>query len=189
MKKMARRKLIEKQYPSNILCTIEKMGRSRYIMPTKLTSDISNGIEYAISQLARREQDIVFKRYIERKSFDEIGDIYGLTGNRISQIDRKIMRKLSSPPLVGYLVYGMTGFKNRLKVCQSTDVSRMPEKVFNIPIPELEIPVNIKRFLFRKGYKTIKDVIQDNSFETIDENIYKEVWESILMLMALYVSG
>ena len=185
MKKLARRKLVEEEYPYNILYTIEKMNRSKYTMPIKITSDICDGIEYAISCLLAREKDIVYSRYVERKSFVDIGIMYGITGNRISQIDRKTICKLSSPPLVGYLVYGKEGFENRLCMCELENIEVLPDEVLNKSIIELEVPMNIKRSLFRIGCKTIKDVIQKDQVTSIDKNSYEEVLKCIRVLVVL----
>lgn len=187
MKNLARRKLVEEEYPHNILYTIEKMSRSEYTMPKNLTCDIGDGIEYAISRLTQREKDIIRRRYIERRSFDDIGSTYGITGNRISQIDRKTMCKLSSPPLVGYLVYGKEGFENRLHMCKPENMEMLPEEVLNKSITELWVSMNIKRSLFRMGCKTIKDIIQEGQVAEIDKNSYEEVSKCIQVLVALYL--
>ena len=163
------------------------MGRSKYTMPQKLTSDICDGIEYAISCLTPREKDIIRSRYVERKSFDDIGSTYGITGNRISQIDRQTMCKLSSPPLVGYLIYGRKGFENRLNMCKIRNMKIVPEEVLNKSITELCISMNIRRSLFRIGCKTIKDIIQMDQVEWIDKNSYEEVSKCIQVLVALYL--
>jgi len=185
VKNLARRKLVEKEYPHNILYTIEKMRRSEYTMPQNLTCDICDGIEYAMSCLGQREKDIIRRRYVERKSFDDIGSTYGITGNRISQIDRKILCKLSSPPLVGYLVYGKEGFENRFHMCKPENMEMLPEEVLKKSITELWVSMNIKRMLFRIGCKTIKDILQDDYIKEIDKNGYKEVSECIQVLTAL----
>lgn len=187
MKNLARRKLVEEEYPHNILYTIEKMSRSEYTMPQNLTCDICDGIEYAISCLTQREKDIIRWRYVERKSFDDIGSAYGITGNRISQIDRKTMCKLSSPPLVGYLIYGKEGFENRLQMSKRENMERLPEEVLDKSITELWVSMNIKRSLFRIGCKTINDIIQEEQVSEIDKNSYEEVLECIQILVALYL--
>ena len=187
MKNLARRKFVEGKYPNNIIYTIEKMSRSEYTMPQNITRDICDGIEYAISCLTQREKDIIRGRYVERKSFDDIGNIYGITGNRISQIDRKTMCKLSSPPLVGYLVYGKVGFENRLCVCKPKKMEILLEEVLNKSITELWVSINIKRLLFRFGYKTIRDIIQEGEVSEIDKNSYEKILQCIQVLMALYL--
>lgn len=187
MKNLARRKLVEEEYPHNILYTIEKMSRSEYTMPQNLNCDICDGIEYAISCLTQREKDIIRWRYVERKSFDDIGSTYGITGNRISQIDRKTMCKLSSPPLVGYLIYGKKGFENRLQMSKPENMERLPEEVLDKSITELWVSMNIKRSLFRIGCKTINDIIQEAQVSEIDKNSYEEVLECIQILVALYL--
>lgn len=186
MKNLARRKLVEEEYPHNIIYTIEKMGRSEYTMPHNLTRDICDGIEYAISSLTQREKDIIRRRYVERKTFDDIGSTYGITGNRITQIDRKTMCKLSSPPLVGYLVYGKEGFENKLHMCKFENMEIWPDEVLNKSITELWVSMNIKRSLFRIGCKTIKDIIQEDQVTCIDKNGYNEVLKCIRVLLVLF---
>jgi RNA polymerase sigma factor (sigma-70 family) len=54
----------------------------------------------AVSQLSDREQQIIFMRYVEDKSYQQIAKAHGLSHTRIQQIEKEAREKLRNNPLV-----------------------------------------------------------------------------------------
>lgn len=76
-----------------------------------LTEDHIAGIEKAISTLTEKEQTVIHKRFEEGLSLDEVGEIFGLSRERIRQIEAKAVRKLRHPSRMQYIKYGKEGKK------------------------------------------------------------------------------
>jgi len=77
-------------YPFNLAVAIfdsEEEARKIY----------SPGIHTALSTLTEKEQGIISKRYAENKTLKVCADEYGLTTERIRQIQHKALRKLRHP--------------------------------------------------------------------------------------------
>ena len=68
-------------------------------------------MEKAISTLTEKEQIVIHKRFEEGLSLDEVGEIFGLTRERIRQIEAKAVRKLRHPSRLQYIKYGVEGKK------------------------------------------------------------------------------
>ena len=46
------------------------------------------------TKLTKREKEVIHLRYAEGKTLSEIGDIYGVTRERIRQVEQKALRKI-----------------------------------------------------------------------------------------------
>jgi RNA polymerase primary sigma factor len=71
---------------------------------TRERTELSQVISSILSELDDREADVIRRRYginlDEEMTLQEIGDIYGLTRERIRQVEAKAMKKLSHPARV-----------------------------------------------------------------------------------------
>lgn len=54
----------------------------------------------AISQLSAREQQVIFMRYVEEKTFQQIGQVQGISREKVRQIEERVREKLKNNPLV-----------------------------------------------------------------------------------------
>lgn len=58
-----------------------------------------------LKTLTEREEEVIYKRFKEFKSFEEIANDYSVTRGRIRQIEAKALRKLRYPTRLDKLIY------------------------------------------------------------------------------------
>lgn len=75
-----------------------------------VTDDEMQGLTEAVSSLSPREQDVVREYYEKGHSMKEVGQIFHVTTNRISQIIMKSLRKLRHPARTNRIRYGAQAF-------------------------------------------------------------------------------
>jgi hypothetical protein len=80
-------------------------------------TDIAETFEFLINtKLSPREGDIIRMRYEDNMTLFEIGHEFGITGDRVGQIEAKAIRKLKS--CSGWLQMGLTHWAPVLKIQQ-----------------------------------------------------------------------
>lgn len=98
-------------YPYNLIADIfaydADKAPSGMFFP--VSDDQKNGLESALSELTEREQTAVAALYKEGKSANFVGKEYGVTGERIRQIQCKAIRKLRHPSRKSRIRYGLRG--------------------------------------------------------------------------------
>ncbi len=109
--KKTRRDFLKESYPWNLLHSIQA-GRD-IILPEEITDEIQAGIDYVISRLDAREQEIIRRRYLEGQTLSEIGSVLGVIQERVRQIEVKCLQKLSKPRYMQYIRYGIQGVVQR----------------------------------------------------------------------------
>ncbi len=109
--KKTRRDFLKEPYPWNLLHSIQA-GRD-IILPEEITDEIQAGIDYVISRLDAREQEIIRRRYLEGQTLSEIGSVLGVIQERVRQIEVKCLQKLSKPRCMQYIRYGIQGVVQR----------------------------------------------------------------------------
>lgn len=78
-------------WPENLL---DAIGFD-YILP--LPEDTEQTIEYILKTLAEREQKVIIMRYKDGLTIEETGKNFGVTRERIRQVEAKALRKLRHP--------------------------------------------------------------------------------------------
>ena len=101
-------------YPGKLLAELEKFGSKEPLQT--LPTDWEVSIEYVINNgLTEREANIVKLRYQQGMKYDSIGKVYGVTRERVRQIDAKALRKLRHPSRWRYIQYGINGVVDSIK--------------------------------------------------------------------------
>lgn len=95
---------MEAPYPYNLIDAV--CGGPTDVI---ITYDMMKGIDAAISSFTDREQQVIKKHYELGLSYREIAKDYGVTLERIRQIDAKTIRKLRHPARFRYIKFGLTG--------------------------------------------------------------------------------
>ena len=104
-------KSLKEPYPKNLILSIQVTAVHEIQLPIEdITDDIKAGLDYALSTLSEREQEIVRLRYQERLPLREIGLAIGVTTERIRSLGDRILRKLREPRVLGYIKYGKYGW-------------------------------------------------------------------------------
>ena len=99
-------------YPYNLLWAIK--GHSDRQIPDTFTDDHWAGFRYVLSTLDERERGILLQRYHEKKPRSEIADGYGITAERVRQIETKACRKLQRVSNWNYIEFGIAGYARKL---------------------------------------------------------------------------
>lgn len=71
-------------------------------------------LAFAMGNLTGREQEVLTYRFVHGMTYDEIGPLYGVTRERIRQVEAKALRKLRGRRNVRELLQtGITGYWNK----------------------------------------------------------------------------
>lgn len=101
------------EYPLNLIWAV--CEDEEILENADTISDLSGSVEYALCTLSERERDIIIKRFVNKLTYKEAGDLYGVTRERIRQIEAKALRKLRHPQRSKYLIYGISGIIENIK--------------------------------------------------------------------------
>ena len=85
------RAAFKEPYPRNLFLTLaEDKWYDIQIDTNNITSDMIEGLEYAISTLRPRDQKIIRMRYAKKMTFTAIGKEFDVTGERIRTVEHKV---------------------------------------------------------------------------------------------------
>lgn len=145
------------EYPQNLLYDI-------FDEEINLPDDYTETVEYVLStKLSARQKSMVKSRYQEKYTYQETGEWYGLTRERIRQIVEKSVRRLRHPKTKDMLKYGIAGTINRLEKALKDSTSNPESNV--LPDPERDISYinfDVRTFncLRRSRIYTVEDVLK-----------------------------
>ena len=134
-----------------------------------------------------REIEVLQYRFIEKLTLQEIGKIYGVTKDRIRQIEAKALRKLmyTNEKEVCVMKYGMSNYIERIMEPYKDLIHRMANckdvSTYSISIEDVELSTRAYNCLKRAGINTVKDLIEFKSkrgFERI-RNLGKKTQREI----------
>ena len=58
------------------------------------------GLRQALTTLSERESDVLHRRYFDKQTLREVGQVFGVTQERVRQVEAKAIRKLRHPSRV-----------------------------------------------------------------------------------------
>lgn len=99
------------EFPHNLLSAI--VGQTSLVPPETMSSDRLSGLQYALSTLDDREQEVILQRFRDHRSRSEIGLDFGISPERIRQIENKTIRKLREPSRWNYIKLGVAGYMQK----------------------------------------------------------------------------
>lgn len=174
----------------------------------EITDDMRYGILYLISKLDPREQQIVKLRFIERKTFAEIGKIVSVTQERVRQILAHVGREIKTPLNWRFIRYGIEGYINHISKSQyelgykeGYDMAMLEiekgknviekEELLSRPIESLKLSVRSHNGMIKKGCTLISDVVNMTSddIEGIRNFGFKSATEIANKLEAFGITG
>lgn len=177
-KKIRKTEILKKDYPLNLLLAITDIWDLN--TPEEITSDIRSGIQYALSTLKDREQEVLYQRYVLRKKLSEIANMLSVSPERVRGIEYEALRELRSRSKFPFIKYGVQGCIQILKTQEydrgyqvgysegydkgCIDASNgcdNPGVIVNItklPIEALDLSVRSYNCLRAAGYETIGDI-------------------------------
>lgn len=152
-------------WPENLITEIgleAVFGTESY---TALNEDQLAGLEYALDQLKEKEKTAVILRYKEHKTFNETGDHFSVTPERMRQIIQKCIRKLRNPIRLVYYRDGYQGVLRRReeekrRIREAAEKNGLMETLNGIDIREAEFSVRTFNCLHRAGLNTLGQVVE-----------------------------
>ena len=162
-------KSLKEPYPKNLILSIQVTAVHEIQLPFEdITDDIKAGLDYALSTLSEREQEIVRLRYQERLPLREIGLAIGVTTERIRSLVDRILRKLREPRVLGYIKYGKYGYEalvaQREEEKRKADVSNQ----LQMNLEELDLTIRSFNCLKKRGCNTVGDIVKLTEEEIIE---------------------
>lgn len=100
------------RYPDNLLTELfsyEIVRDDSDDLPPFVSRDCEACLAYLMHTLTERERVIVELRFKEGQTYEQVGKAFGVTRERIRQVEQKALRKLRSPSRMDFLVHGMAG--------------------------------------------------------------------------------
>lgn len=168
------------EYPFNLIAAI--IGQTKRSVPEPFTSDHWAGLKYVLSLLDEREQGILMQRYHDQQPRSVIANVYGITSERVRQIEVKACRKLQRIPNWNYIAYGVAGYLRKVAAGEyskgftagyragyqdgqkdaALGVQRAygSDEVLNQPIESLNLSVRAYNCLVAANCKRIGDVVR-----------------------------
>lgn len=148
---------LAQNYPNNLLQAIADMSPDTENIPTNnITEDIVLGLEYALSTLMEREQEVLQLRYREHTLLREIGERWGCSVQNINAIELRALSKLLSPTRLGYIQHGKRGYA---KLLAQIKIQTAPtEYQSEIPLKDLGVGQRSINALAKKGYVAVGDI-------------------------------
>ena len=159
MSDVARMEQLRDEYPINLLEVIAVEQTRFEFNADEITQDKLDGLAHIIASLPEREQKILQLRYQERKTLREIGEIIGVTLERIRSQEHRAIYKLATPPRLGYIQYGKVAYEKLIAERKAEKEKEYNERGFNIPLEELDLSVRAFNNLKKIGCDTVADVV------------------------------
>ena len=149
---------------------------------------LARTIEYVLANapISDRERTILNLRYRDRKSYNAIGEQYGITGQRIRQICHNGMRKIRrSPRLKTMLLESAPEYKELDKAHRKKpDPMILLEKILqgDILLDELDLDSRSLFALSRSGHRTVGDVLAHKEKSELMEiyNFGEKSYEAVI---------
>lgn len=188
------------------------MQRLTEIYPFNLARDIAGnnedalkiyipGIEEALSALTEREADILRKRYADKMTLKEVGEIHGVGARRIGQIEAIALRKMRVLPIIKAVprTEVLEWKAKHQKISQEHELllrridlgvfSSIDEfdKAMQTPVYMLKLNTRAWKSLTQAGKETLRDVIDmtEDELKSI-KNIGNKTAEEIKEMVKSY---
>lgn len=151
-----------------------------------LTDDQLCGLDKAIAYLTDKQQTVIFGRYRDGHTLDEMAAELDITRERVRQIEAKAIRILRHPAHQKIMFYGLVKVESALEQQRRVDaavfklteitnvltkgVSVQTDDICVLPIEDLDLSVRAYNCLKRAGYKTVGSLIDAFEDDMKNEN-------------------
>lgn len=151
---------ISEEYPVNL---IKVVFDEDDISGLADVPDLLASVEYVLCGLTERERDILHYRYIYGMTYQEIGDVYHRSLERMRQSHNKAIRKLRHPERKKFLLHGVKWIIAN-EVAKATAVkdkeTTLLDRLKDVGIEALDLSVRPYNCLKRADCNTIGDVVR-----------------------------
>lgn len=118
----------------------------------ELSDDQKNGIKYVLLDFPKNWIEILVLRYRKQLSLRQIGEIHGITAERVRQIIHKALNKLEILKESQYVIYGLQSWHKK------SIVEEVNRDIYEIPIEEMHLSGRAYNCLMRANLTTIGKV-------------------------------
>ena len=162
------------KYPFNLMCDAFEVDADDVVEHINNVSDFDKNLEYVLSNLSDKERLTLEYRYKKRMSYQEIGDVFNITRERVRQYKVRAFKKLRKSHLTKYLRYGMLGVEH-MKNNKST------------MIEELKLSTRAYSILKRHGINTLEQLLTLKYSDILEmRNMGKKSTEEIVEKVKFY---
>lgn len=147
-------------YPYNL---VDAVCGEEY--PYENDADHAAGLEKALSTLTDREQGVIRMRFQSQMNLDDAGKEFGVTSERIRQIEAKALRKLRHPARQKYILFGLAG---------AAELEELNAK--RAEIEEREKLVAMREEKIKEALTFLKPML--DSFEIVEDKVVDSLADS-----------
>lgn len=177
----------EKEYPLNL---IENIFGSE--IDFELAEDFDGTLEYVLHNLTERERKVIKMRFEENLTYEKCGKAFGVTRERIRQVEVKALRKLRHPSRATMIKYGIRKYIDRqvngiTEFYEARLRGKEPPQLENMSIENMDLSVRSYNCLKRAGIVTVKDLIklEPNELASI-RNLGRRSYDEIVAKIEKY---
>lgn len=170
----------------NMHSSLEKLLYALYAefksdAPKKLSKDLLCGLFYAVSTLDDDEKNILFLRFFDNKSIEEISVLMDISEGLVSHQIKKAFDKLHQPARWSYICHGIhgnlrlkiahayrrgyqagyvDGYRNGINNCSENNVTALKnDDIFTLPIDAMHLSTGSINCLKRVGIENLGDIV------------------------------
>ena len=166
------------KYPFNLMCDAFEVDVDDVVEHINNVSDFDKSLEYVLSNLSDKERLTLEYRYKKRMSYQEIGDVFNITRERVRQYKVRAFKKLRKSYLTKYLRYGMLGVKKHIECMINT-----PPTI----IEELNLSARPYSILKRHGINTLEQLLTLKYSDILEmRNMGRKSTEEIVEKVKVY---
>ena len=135
------------EYPLNLIYAVFEDEAEEIAERADIIPDFNASIEYVLCTLSERERKILKNRFVDLLTLEQTGKLFGVTKDRIRQIEAKAIRKLRHPSRAKYFRYGVSAIIENIRTDYYNKFSELEGKLIE---------------LCKLNMKTADEVIQDH---------------------------
>ncbi len=159
---------LNEPYPMNLLLSVNDTPfENNPIDIENVTQDTIDGLHHALGLLPERHREIVRLRFEEKQTYAQIGEVMGVSLERIRFLVHDAMVKLRTPPSLFYIIYGKQGYEEIRRKSIEEKRKNIPT-VMEMPLRDLDLSIRPENRLIAIGCKTVADVVALSKVEILN---------------------
>ena len=159
------KKYLNLPYPVNLISTVCESDQI-----TALTQDQLIGLQHALRSMTHREREVIQQRFVEHKTFSQIGTLYNISQDKIYRIYKRCIRKLEKPERFELITLGYQKAQevneekaSALKMADKQAFRDTVEQInkpelINLSIKALHLSVRVENRLFESQICTLESL-------------------------------
>ena len=120
------------EYPLNLIYAVFEDEAEEIAEKADIIPDFDASIEYVLYTLSERERKIIKNRFVDLLTLEQTGKLFGVTRDRIRQIEAKAIRKLRHPSRAKYFRYGVSAIIENIRTDYYNKFSELEGRLIEI---------------------------------------------------------